>query len=260
MRTVNLQVVPAPEGCPAGTTFVQLHARTGQGAEAACRVCGGSGRFKHEQCRKCNGIGYSRYVEAARLDVTRSNRVEVERWLDTISWEGRKKQCTIRLAESGGGLTNTGHATIICGLKGERLVSVGGRASCNAEHAVFFVHAALEVRYYQHRGDGHGSISLVGVDRESRHLLLPFEQELWTFDDASLEAGEIEVTDAGRRSSLTFPFDAVRAVKSKARDYHCRSAYYAADRFANGPSGALTGAGAAFGGMPSPFKGPGIGY
>lgn len=80
---------------------------------------------------------------------------------------------------------------------------------------------------------------------------------IWRFRDGE-EA--IEILDAKRAAQIDFPAAAVAAARAKARHYHCRDAHYAAAGGANGPGGALRGAGAACGGWPSPEKGPGIGY
>jgi hypothetical protein len=160
---------------------------------------------------------------------------------------------TVQLCEVGGGLTNTGGAQIVAGLDGQPLPSVWGRATMDGPHAVFWVHAALVVSYGHHRGDGSGTVSLVGVDRAQPYHLGVVRQLLWEWTDGE---DPVQVAD----TDLRFPVAAVAAARDKARTYHCRSAYYAAGRYAAGPSGALRGAGAAFGGLPSPLKGPGIGY
>jgi len=111
------------------------------------------------------------------------------------------------------------------------------------------------VHYSQWRGDGHGTVELVGVDRQARHYIGVEQVLLARFGDEAFE-----VMPALRQRHLAIPCEAIDRARAKARDYHCRSAYYVASGGARGPSGALTGAGAAAGGMPSPLKGPGIGY
>ena len=256
MRKMNLQITPAPRDLPEWATIVQRLAYPDQAGETGpCKVCDEGRLPRGETCRACGGDREASWVHMARLDVTEARIEEACAFLDNLEYEAHRWQVTIPLVEYGGGMTNTGRAVVVCGITGERLRSYGGRAKCNEAHAYFYPHAALEVRYSHSRGDGNGTVTLVGVDNQARHRLGVDEVALWRFDDH----GEIEVLDRHRASFITYPKAAVEAAKAKARDYHCRSAYYAIGG-AGGPSGALRGAGAAFGGQPSPFKGPGRGY
>ncbi len=256
MYYVNLQIIPAPQVIPAWAKLVQLPAREGEGIAAPCDRCGGTGAFRHESCRSCAGTGKARYVAALRGTVAPADIPEAEAILDGLTKETHRFQTTIEFRERGGGSTNTGHAQIISGLDGAPLISVHGSAHCNGDHATFFAHAAFVISYSQHRGEGSGTITFVGVDRESRHRLAVEEVKLWAFRDGE-EAFECL---SPRVRDFNVPEQAVKAAKDKARCYHCRSAYFATGRAAGGSDGALTGAGAAYGGRPSPFKGPGIGY
>lgn len=247
---LNLQVVPFAGEPPAGAKLVLLPAE--EGDETECQNCGGTGNLaKGDACRKCRGTGRGRFVQALRWDIGDADKDAVEQLLSTLR-VGTRRQLTIRVEERGGGWTNTGDATIVAGLRGEKLPAVYGIPKCGAAHAVFYVHAALIVRYSHHRGVGSGSVSLLGIGKDHQ-----VEQvTLWHFSDGE----PIEIVDRPE-TSIEFPVDAVAAAHRKARDYHCRSAFYAAATTgASGPSGALRGAGAAWGGLPSPFKGPGIGY
>lgn len=260
----QVQIVPSPPSLPGWATVVQRPAHGQGGTEETCAVCAGAGRLRHEECRRCGGKGTLFVVQAARLDLLdETRRKVVEDLLDGLDPQAYRWQTTIRLSEVGGGMTNTGSARIIAGLKGEPLTSVGGWARCGGEHALFWVHAALVVGYGHHRGEGKGSVRRVGVDRTSRHRLGIDNTELWRFtaSGSSLHE-EIEVSnpDLVHLSKLQFPAAAVAAAIGKSLTYHCRSARYVSSGGAHGPSGALRGAGAAFGGLPSPFKGPGIGY
>jgi hypothetical protein len=251
--TLNVQVVPWPanQPVPGGAKLVLLPARPDEdGQEQACTNCGGTGAMpRHgDPCRRCNGTGRGHFVTALRWDAP-----EVEQLREVlVHVPASRRQTTIRVVESGGGHTNTGHAAIVAGLHGEPLPAVYGRPLCGEDHAVFYVHAAMIVQYRQHRGVGSGSVWLVAVGPDYSVQ----QVELWRFSD-----GEDVIEIVNRPdTSLEFPVAAVEAARRKARCYHCRSAFYAAGKGACGPNGALRGAGAAFGGMPSPFKGPGIGY
>jgi hypothetical protein len=258
---LNVQVIPYPVEADgmSWAQMVQLPAREGQGETLPCQNCAGSGTYgQHtEPCRKCGGTGRAKFVLALRAEPQNDEHVaELAALLDALPAETRVQR-TVRLCESGGGYTNTGHATIVCGLQGEPLVGFGGRARCDSAHAYFYVHAALVVSYGHHRGMGSGSVWLVGIDRTVRHRLGVEQVHLWRFDDG---CQAIEVVTPERARDFEFPTDAVAAAQQKARCYHCRSAFFVAAGGASGPSGALTGAGAASGGLPSPLKGPGIGY
>jgi hypothetical protein len=159
------------------------------------------------------------------------------------------------LAEYGGGATNTGHAVVVAGMHGERLRSVTGRATMHGLHAVFYPFAALVVSASHHRGVGQGQVTHLAISQRDAAVI---RQELWRFawSDTSDQVEPIEL----RPTPLAFPAAAAEAAITKSLTYHCRSAFYALGSYASGPSGALRGAGAACGGLPSPLKGPGIGY
>lgn len=256
---LSLQIIPAPPADfppPAGIapTYAIRPPREGQEiTEAVCPVCAGQKSLpRGDRCRRCEGSGNVSGVLVMRLTTPTPLPDALRQWLLETRARGHKIDATIPLAESGGGSTNTGRARIICGLNGEPLTSFGGSRTCNGEHARFFIKAALIVRYSHHRGDGDGTVELVALSDDCMSIR---QTELYKFTDHT----EPELL-ARENAGIAFPVEAVRAAKQKSRDYHCRSAYYAAGPAANGPSGALTGAGAAFGGYPSPLKGPGIGY
>lgn len=252
---LNIQIIPAPD-TELGR-MVQLPARDGQGEEMECLHCGGAGQvYRAETCRKCGGAGRRQFVIARRISVDSANMADVSALLDGLGRETYRWQNTVELAERGTGGTNAGHACIICGLKGEPLPAVHTNWRCGRDNATFYVHAAMVVEYGHNRGNGRGNVSLVGVDGASRHRLGVEHVTLWRFFDQS---DEPEIVTPDRAASLSFPAAAVAAARAKAKTYHARGAHYAADA-APAQSGALTGAGAAFGGMPSPMKGPGIGY
>jgi hypothetical protein len=273
---LNLQIVPfdgvwpLADPPPRDLRLWVVPARDDQeGQVQPCPVCGGTGRLpRGEECRKCGGAGRARFVQCLRWTVREKDRPVAAALLDALAAQQPRVQVTVELHEQGGGSTNTGWAQIVSGLRGEPLPAVYGRAICNGAHAVFYVHAALVVEYSHHRGRGRGTVTLVGVDRSAPHRLGVEVVPLWAFTDECDAAGfEVLAPEyLGRNAAsdsdtlLVPPEAAIAAAREKAHIYHCRSAVYAASGGAHGPSGALRGAGAAYGGLPSPFKGPGIGY
>ena len=254
-----VQICPAPEDL--NCTIVQRPS-TNPEDRMPCARCQGTGRVKERPCKKCDGTGEGLFIWCARLYPKPSEYEEVREYLKKLGPDYRI-DVTIGLSEVGGGHTNTGHATIVCGLKGEKLPSVHGYPKCGEAHAIFWVHAALVIEYSHHRGVGEGKVKLVAVDRRVPFNVGIEEVPLWSFDDREIRVLNPKYLRHNYENDtldLHFPEEAVEAAKNKARDYHCRSAYYADGYKAQGPSGALRGAGAAFGGLPSPLKGPGIGY
>ncbi|GIV82975.1 MAG: hypothetical protein KatS3mg051_2329 [Anaerolineae bacterium] len=152
----------------------------------------------------------------------------------------------IQFTERGGGTSSKGAAQIVCALDGARLVSSGGYAVSNGIHAVFHVNdPVLTIYYYQRRGTGKGTVFL--CSDEGR---LP----LFQFTDADDCGMTFHVTTVGDHS-FAFPYLAARAAYRKARDYHCRRAYYACGIFAGGRSGPR-----GQGGGPSILKTGGLRY
>jgi len=258
---INIQIVPFSAETPSWAKKVWLRAKSNQKENAVthmCHVCEGRGKLIHEVCRKCNGKGEASFVEALRADISTDDRDVLQEVASLISTLSEVHiQRTIRLTEHGGGLTNRGSAHIVCGLKGEPLLAIAGRPKCNRDHAIFYAHAAMCVEYHHHRGVGSGEVKFIGIDREIDHNLGLSEKLLWTFSDE--QYGFEDHRKNGEYRSLQIPIAAIEAAKQKSKCYHCRSTFYAVNG-AQGVNGALTGAGAAFGGMPSPLKGPGIGY
>jgi hypothetical protein len=253
---LNTQIIPFAGDPPPGANIVLLPAHEWQTAEETqCPVCGGTGKLprRGDVCRKCGGQGKAQFIRTLRWEYDPSDSALVQEFLRAHPpHPPAKVQTTIRLHETGTGRTNTGHAQVVCGLRGEKLRSFWGRSVCGGPHATFYVHAALIISYRHHRGDGHGHISLVAVGDDHASIT---EIPLWTFDSHS--AITVSSDHAER---LVYPVAAIDAAIEKSTIYHCRRAVYADGVFADGPSGALRGAGAAFGGYPSPLKGPGPGY
>lgn len=259
MKGINVQVILAPGAePPAWGRVVLLPARREQDSiEAPCDNCVGTGALpRGSRCDKCAGTGAGRWIRAVRVEIgpqATELRAEVRAYLDRV--RGSRYQVTVPLTESGGGRTNTGSATIVAGMHGERLRGYGGKAKCGAIHVYFYTFRGLEIVYSQHRGNGDGSVTLHEAGRED---LVCRSSQLYEWTDVDRVISEIR--EIATRPGIEFPAEAAEAAMEKARCYHCRSAFYVAAGGAQGPSGALRGAGAAFGGLPSPQKGPGIGY
>ena len=126
--------------------------------------------------------------------------------------------------ESGGGMSNTGHAQIITGRNGESRRPVYIRRSghlAGGEHALITVHQGFHVvNVDQHRGDC--SISIWRIMKVS---VEDIDGEKW---EATTEVDLVNRFDNGEWNHLPdAKFEAaVKAAKSKALSYHCRSPYY----------------------------------
>jgi hypothetical protein len=122
--------------------------------------------------------------------------------------------------ECGGGLSNTGGATIIAGKHGEKLTPIyirrSGHLACE-NHALFVIDVGdIVVEAYQHRGDFDISvykiIEIVTVD-DKRYAILELINEF--------SQGEWDNEPTGN------VMDAVDASIKKAKCYHCRETHYA---------------------------------
>ncbi|MFB6225563.1 MAG: hypothetical protein ABEI13_03860 [Candidatus Paceibacteria bacterium] len=121
------------------------------------------------------------------------------------------------LWESGGGFSNTGNATIICGKKGEAIRPVyirrKGQRACS-HHALIAIKSGYHViKARHHNGDFDIDIYRVeNIDTESEYATLKhvnnFSEGEW---------------DQDLSEYLHSPVDAAR---KKARDYHCRDPYF----------------------------------
>lgn len=211
---LNVQIIPCPPDIPDWSQRVERPSQ--DGVISACRM-------EFSPCDE-------------------NKLAEINELLDNIDKPEYRWQVNVVLTEHGGGFSNTGDATIICGVDGKPLQSVGGLPKCGAAHARFFAHAALVVQYWQHRGNGFGTVSFIGIDRDARHRLGIVEKKLWSFDDNS---EDLIVHD--RMPNIDIPRDAIKSAQSKARCYHCRSAFYATGSSAAGSNGPHTGVGGVLG-------------
>lgn len=128
---------------------------------------------------------------------------------------GRSKSGLPTITESGGGMSNTGYSTIICGEEGQRLTPLFvPRGYSNGDHAIFVVHPG-KTHYLKAEHDRRGeSVSLYridGIDEEDFIL--------------STLVGEYQDGD----SNIPMQFQtAVEVALAKAKCYHCREAHYTA--------------------------------
>jgi hypothetical protein len=244
--------VPAP---PDGVGEI-VYRPDPDGPQMTCWVCGGTGSLprRGSECRTCGGAGRLGAVRAWRWRGEAPPPDNILGYWRSVPRDQR--QATLVLTEHGGGFTNTGHAVVVAGMHGERLQSVAGRATMHGPHAVFYPFTALIVTVSHHRGAGQGQVSHLAISQTDATVT---RHQLWRFEWCASRRDHIEPIEL-RPTPLAFPVAAAQAAISKSLTYHCRSAFYAAGIYAAGPSGALRGAGAAAGGLPSPMKGPGIGY
>lgn len=125
----------------------------------------------------------------------------------------RSKSGLPTITENGGGMTNTGYATVVCGDRGEALKPLFvPRGYSNGDHAIFVVKP--------------GETHLVHASRDRGGESCLVEKVISLTDDDSLVTelvGEYEDGDG----NIPPPFQsAVDAAHRKTRCYHCRKAHY----------------------------------
>jgi hypothetical protein len=182
-----------------------------------------------EQVPKWVDVYNNRFV--LRQEYERKQLAEMPKLLDRARREGCKVSTALHLHESGGGATNTGDATIVCGVDGAPLHALGGGPWCNAAHAFFICQRALVVLATRHRRHANGEIRLLELPEggvEVRDVLL----WTWRYDAGDYEAEQVESVEG-----VSYPTDAVRAAVAKCYEYHCRRAMYVASGGAQGISG-----------------------
>lgn len=122
------------------------------------------------------------------------------------------------LWENGGGMSNTGFATIIAGSKGEKLTPVWinrrGKLACE-NHALFIVKEGYHIIYLDHhRGD---------YDIQVYHILSINKEE----NIANVEIiNEYSKGEWDKEPSESLK-DAIEAAENKATCYHCREPHFA---------------------------------
>ena len=130
------------------------------------------------------------------------------------------------LCESGGGSTNTGKATIICGRNGEKLCPIWTGSHANGTHAIFPVHSDREYHLITaRRWTKQGGVYEIKVYRLSnRHRWHDNDgKETWRMD-ATLITSRL---DGEWTSPLPEYLEAaVQAAEKKSTCYHCRCMHY----------------------------------
>lgn len=126
---------------------------------------------------------------------------------------GRSKSGLPTITENGGGMTNTGSATIVCGAEGQKLKTLFiPRGYSNGDHAIFVIEPGethLVHGWRSRAGEGAIVEKVIGID-----------------SDDNLEVavvGEYENGDGNIPPNFQ---SAVDAALKKCRAYHCRSAHY----------------------------------
>ena len=120
--------------------------------------------------------------------------------------------------EHGGGMSNTGYATIVAGLQGEKLspiyINRRGHLSCG-EHALFIVTTGFHIIFADHhRGDFEIEVyRITAINKEEKfadmELVCEYSQGEWNVEPQE------------------FLHAAIDAAVDKASCYHCREAHYA---------------------------------
>jgi hypothetical protein len=121
------------------------------------------------------------------------------------------------LWEKGGGMSNTGYATIIAGVKGEKLtpayVNRRGHLACG-KHALFIIKEGYHIILSDHhRGDFEIEVyRITAINKEEKfadmELVCEYSQGEWNVEPQE------------------FLHAAIDAAVEKSQDYHCRSPYY----------------------------------
>jgi hypothetical protein len=126
---------------------------------------------------------------------------------------GRSKSGLPTVTESGGGMTNTGFATIVCGKNGERLKPLFvPRGYSNGDHAIFVVKPAETHLIRASRGKWGEGVSVEKV------IKIDEDDSLITEVIGEYENGDGNIP-------LCFKVASAVALK-KTRAYHCRSPHY----------------------------------
>jgi len=131
--------------------------------------------------------------------------------------QGKKFSLMINCVENGGAATNTGQATVVCSLSGDKLspyfVPSSGELS-NGVHAFFSVPEAVTT-VTAHRKQSDIEIMMYLIERLDNFISLETEK-VWVGSPQDLP------------KMYSMYEAAVKAAKEKAECYHCRCVHYAA--------------------------------
>jgi hypothetical protein len=122
------------------------------------------------------------------------------------------------IAENGGGMSNTGDATIICGANGEALKPLFiPRGYSNGDHALFVAKPGMMVVFAGHDRSGESvsvnRIITIGTENEPDEIVL---EKLYEYEN-----GDGNIPEAFEA--------AAQAALEKSKAYHCRSPFYVAE-------------------------------
>jgi len=121
----------------------------------------------------------------------------------------------IDVEEQGGGATNTGSATVICGRGGSPLkpYRVPRRQICDGPHAYFSVGECVVIRAAHHRDDV-VTIATMFVREVKHNRFAIVTEEIWKGDPSDLPETYARFEAA------------VKAAVKKSHCYHCRCAHF----------------------------------
>ena len=127
----------------------------------------------------------------------------------------RSKTGLPTITENGGGSTNTGHCTIICGGNGQKLKPIFiPRGRSNQDHAIFVVRPGVTHLVTASRGKRGESATVYKVI---------------SVTDTTAETEVIAEYENGDGNIPPQFQDAVNAALKKVRCYHCREPHYVAE-------------------------------
>lgn len=247
---VSLQIVvqdgmPLP---PDNLDFRRVVCKLDGGQPLKCSVCNGEGKFLGKKCVRCQGNGVVIGIPALRKVVQGAPAPDLIRYLDKlnqwcvsngIDYESISS-INIPLYESGGfnNRTDGGIATVICGLRQEKLRSYHYNPRPFGPHAFFWVEVALvvQVRHDPTMKRGQGRVLLVAIDDEAAYDIGVRKRVLYFFKfDHQYKLDEtpkIEDLLMLSKTKVEFPEDVAIAAIRKSMDPECTKAYWATGEYA----------------------------
>jgi hypothetical protein len=247
---VSLQIVvqdgmPLP---PESLNFRKVVCKLDGGQPLKCGVCGGEGKFLGRKCVRCQGNGVIIGIPAIRKVVHGTASAELIQYLDELNqWCANNgidyddiASINIPLYESGGfnNRKDGGIATVICGLRQEKLRSYHYNLRPFGPHAFFWVEVALavQVRHDPSMKHGQGRVLLISIDEDAAYDIGVRKRVLYFFKfDPQYNLSETpKVEDVTRLSKtrVEFPENVAIAAVRKSMDPGCTKAYWATGEYA----------------------------
>lgn len=203
-----------PEGFPEAAlplTSIQQRPALDAGKEEACELCGGLGRLEFgDLCLRCQGTGNLRAIRLIRVnceedDARFEHLLSAKRWAELHQL---RTKLLIKLMETGNKTKAASTASIISGIRGERLEAqrLEVRRNGRPTKATFWLVRALQIDYAI-TGDGNGGlVRLIDLDPLTTK---PRQTDVWEFEDpkSPIPMSEIRVA---------FPKEAAEAAVAKA--------------------------------------------